>query len=176
MTKEINLQALKRNIPYQWRVQSFSKNYPTAQCVAYIDARDVMDILDEVVGQENWQCDYKEVKGNMYSGIGIYLNGQWIWKWDCGTESNTEAEKGEASDSFKRSAVKWGVGRFLYDMPIQYLKTDKKKEGNNFPNLIDESGQKIRDLTEYLNNKLIKKRGNYSSGQKLADEALEALK
>jgi len=88
--------------------------------LAYIDARQVMDRLDEVVGAEFWQSDFKEVKGNIYAGIGIYLGSlnQWVWKWDVGTigTEDFEEEKTEASDSFKRAAVKWGIGRFLYDI------------------------------------------------------------
>jgi hypothetical protein len=146
-----DLEELKRVIPYKWRIQSFSKNYPTATCVAYIDARDVMSLLDEAVGPENWQSDYKEIKGNLYCGIAIKINNEWVWKWDCGTESNTESEKGEASDAFKRGAVKWGVGRFLYDLPIQYVKTSEKKNNTNFPYPIDEFGNKIKNLTLFLN-------------------------
>jgi hypothetical protein len=145
------LKELKRVIPYKWRVQSFSKNYPTATCVAYIDARDVMDLLDEIVGPENWQSDYKDIKGNLYCGVAVRIEGEWVWKWDCGTESNTEKEKGEASDAFKRAAVKWGIGRFLYDLPIQYVKTSEKKDLNNSPFLINEYGEKIKDLTVFLN-------------------------
>jgi hypothetical protein len=146
-----NLKELKRVIPYKWRVQSFSKNYPTASCVAYIDARDVMELLDEAVGPDNWQSDYKEIKGNLYCGVGIKMADQWVWKWDCGTESNAEPEKGEASDAFKRAAVKWGIGRFLYDLPIQYVKTNEKKNNTNFPYPIDEFGNKIKNLTLFLN-------------------------
>ena len=64
----------------------------------YKDARCDMNILDETLGAENWQRDHKEVKGNLYCGVGVWdkEKSQWIWKWDCGVESNTEKEKGEA--------------------------------------------------------------------------------
>lgn len=151
----MNLEGLKQFIPnYKWRVQSFSKNYPAATCVAYVDARDVMELLDEIVGPENWQSDYKELKGNLYAGVGIKVEGEWVWKWDCGTESTTEKEKGEASDAFKRAAVKWGVGRFLYDLPIQYVKANDKKTGDNWPYVIDDQGLKVKDLTTYINGKI----------------------
>lgn len=127
MEKTIDLNLLKQPLEYKWREQSIK--FGTATCVAYIDARDVMDLLDRVCGPENWQSDYKDVKGNLFGGVGIKINGEWIWKWDCGSESNTEAEKGEASDSFKRAAVKWGVGRFLYDLGIVKLKVAKDKNG-----------------------------------------------
>lgn len=147
----MNLKDLKKVIPCQWRVQSFSKNKPMAQCVAYIDARQVMDLLDEVCGAESWQSDFKEVKGNVYAGIGILVGDKWVWKWDCGTESQTEKEKGEASDSFKRAAVKWGIGRFLYDLDIKYVKSNEIKTGTNYPYVIDDKGERVYNLTEYIN-------------------------
>lgn len=84
----------------------------------YQDARVFMDILDETVGNERWQKEYYEVKGNVYCRIGIKTDiGEWVWKSDCGTESNMDAEKGEASDAGKRAAVAWGIGRELYSCP-----------------------------------------------------------
>ena len=66
----------------------------------YKDARVDMNILDETVGPMNWDRDHKELKGNIYAGIGIWNEKQnrMIWKWDAGKESFSEAEKGEASD------------------------------------------------------------------------------
>lgn len=92
----------------------------------YKDARCDQNILDETVGEMNWQRDHKEVKGNLYAGVGIYDNEkkQWVWKWDCGTESYTEKEKGEASDSFKRACFNWGIGRELYTAPFMFIKAD----------------------------------------------------
>lgn len=152
----MSLENLKKEIPFKWRVQSCSKSKAVATCVAYIDARDAMDILDEVCGAENWQSDFKEIKGNLYAGVGIRLKDslEWAWKWDCGTESNTEKEKGESSDAFKRACVKWGVGRFLYEIPIQYVTTNEKKSGSNNPYPIDDKGGRIWDLTQHINNKL----------------------
>jgi hypothetical protein len=126
----MNLEDLKKEIPFKWRVQS--ANQYGASCVAYIDARDVQDLLDEVCGSQNWQCKYSEQKGNLFCSIGIFIStggGQvtkWVWKEDCGTESNVEKQKGEASDAFKRAAVMWGVGRFLYSKDIVRLPTREK--------------------------------------------------
>jgi len=82
----------------------------------YKDARCDMNILDETFGFDGWQRDHKQVKDNMFCGIGVFSDRlkEWIWKWDCGTESNTEKEKGEASDSFKRACFNLGIGRELY--------------------------------------------------------------
>lgn len=167
----MKLEDLKKEISYQWRVQSFSKNKPAAQCVAYIDSRDVQKILDEVSGPENWQDDYKEAAGMLFAGIGIKVNDEWIWKWDTGSESNIEKEKGHVSDSFKRAAVKWGVGRFLYDLDIKWVKADAVKTQTNFPNVIDDNGNKVWDLTEYINglsNSPRKTTDNIASGNSAA--------
>lgn len=95
-----------------------TKNKGRATLLLYQDARVFMDILDETVGNENWQKEYYEVKGNVYCRIGIRNQfGEWVWKSDCGSESNVDAEKGEASDSAKRAAVCWGIGRELYQTP-----------------------------------------------------------
>lgn len=71
-----------------------------------------------------WTNDYKVIDGVLFGGIGIYDEDleQFIWKWDCGVESNTEAEKGRASDAFKRAGFKWGIGRELYSSPFIYIK------------------------------------------------------
>lgn len=93
----------------------------------YKNARCDMNVLDECVGPMNWQRDHKEIKGNMYSGLSIWdeEKEQWITKWDCGTESYTEGEKGEASDSFKRAGFNWGIGRELYTAPFVWFGKDK---------------------------------------------------
>lgn len=103
------------------RVSTFNENYLTI--LLYKDARVDQSILDETVKPENWQRDHKELKNNIYCGISIWDNEkqQWITKWDCGKESFTEAEKGEASDSFKRAGFNWGIGRELYTAPTIYI-------------------------------------------------------
>lgn len=149
---EIKLEGLRVKIPYQWRVQSFSKNKPQCSCVAYIDARDVMNLLDLVCSPANWQDDYRVINGQLFAGIGIRVGGEWVWKWDTGTESQTEKEKGIVSDSFKRAAVKWGIGRFLYDLDIVYLAANEVKTQNNYPYPVDQHGKRIYDLTTHINN------------------------
>jgi hypothetical protein len=147
----MKLEDLKKPIECKWRVQSFSKNKPSAQCVAYIDARQVSDLLDEVVGQSNWQVDYKEANGLLLAGIGILIDGNWVWKWDTGSESNIEKDKGHVSDAFKRAAVQWGIGRFLYAMDIQYLDANEVKTANNFPYVVDKQGKRVWNIIEHIN-------------------------
>lgn len=145
------LPKLQKPMTFKWRVQSFSKQKPQATCVAYIDARDVMDRLDNCC-TNGWERLHSEFKGHLYCGISIVMpDGSKLTRWDCGVESNTDAEKGEASDSFKRAAVNWGIGRFLYDMGMQYVAANEAKNGNNYPYCIDASGKKIYDLTKHIN-------------------------
>lgn len=144
-------EKLQKEMPIKWRIQSYSQNKPSCSCVAYIDSRDVQARLDEVFGADGWSDDYKVINGRLFCGI--TAKGQ--TKWDCGTESNMDKEKGEASDAFKRAAVKWGVGRFLYSLEIKYLKTNeplKKINGKavNSPYPIDDYGQRIWDITKRI--------------------------
>ena len=104
----------------------------------YKDARVDMDILDETVGPNGWQRDHKEIKGNVYCGVGIFDPGlerlktgdPWSWKWDAGAESFTEKEKGEASDAFKRACVNWGIGRELYSAPFIWIKAETYQDNS----------------------------------------------
>jgi hypothetical protein len=91
----------------------------------YKDARVDMSILDETVGPENWQRRHYECKGNLFCSVGIREGTEWIWKDDAGAESNTEKEKGESSDSFKRACVNWGIGRELYTSPFIWVSAEK---------------------------------------------------
>ena len=87
--------------------------------LVYKDARVDMRILDKVFGPLNWQRHHKEINGRLYCTISVWddEHARWIEKEDVGTESNTEAVKGESSDSFKRAGFCWGIGRELYDAP-----------------------------------------------------------
>jgi hypothetical protein len=81
----------------------------------YVDARYVMDKLDHL-GPENWQDQFVDrTDGSVRCGIGLLIGGDWVWKWDVGTVSDIEPEKGSYSEAFKRAGVKWGIGRDLYD-------------------------------------------------------------
>ena len=105
------------------RIGTVSKDGSGATFLIYKDARVDMRLLDEFVGPMNWQRRHYEQKGNLYCSVGIYNEErkEWVWKDDCGTESQTEAEKGEASDSFKRACFNWGIGRELYTAPRIFI-------------------------------------------------------
>lgn len=112
------------------RVQSVKQN--GLVLLLYKNARVDMNILDETVGAANWEREHYECKGNLFCRVGININyedntapSNFIYKSDCGTESNTEAQKGEASDSFKRACFNWGIGRELYTSPFIWIPADK---------------------------------------------------
>ena len=96
------------------------------QLLLYKTARTDSALLDEVY-PDQWQCDFKALDGKMYGGIGIKIGDEWLWRWDCGSESNMEAEKGEASDAFKRAGFKWGIGTELYSSPFIWVPADRCK-------------------------------------------------
>ena len=81
----------------------------------YITARYVMERLDEVVGPEFWQSKHTMVGDKVQCSIGLKIDGEWVWKSDGAGETDIEGQKGSFSDSFKRAAVSWGIGRDLYD-------------------------------------------------------------
>ena len=87
----------------------------------YKDARCDMNILDETVGAFNWQRSHIRDNANCIVSIYDEDKKQWVSKEDTGTESNTEKEKGLASDSFKRACFNWGIGRELYTAPFIWI-------------------------------------------------------
>lgn len=91
------------------------------QLLLYKDARCDMRLLDEAVDPEGWQCEYRRIGETLYCRVGIRCVDGWVWKEDCGSPSNMEADKGEASDAFKRACVRWGAGRELYTAPFIWV-------------------------------------------------------
>lgn len=96
-----------------------------ASLLLYKDARCDMNILDETVGPLNWMRHHSRDNANCTVSIWDDQKQMWISKEDTGTESNTEAEKGLASDSFKRACFNWGIGRELYTAPFIWIPADK---------------------------------------------------
>lgn len=105
-----------------FRVGPTSQDKKKGMALAYIDARDVMRRLDEVCGPENWQDEYPWSDGKrVVCRLGIRIGDEWIWKTDGAGDTDMEGEKGALSDAFKRSAVKWGIGRYLYDTEAPWV-------------------------------------------------------
>lgn len=109
---------LKKPFPVEklsWRVGQKNKDKTKANMLVYIDARDVMDRLDEVCGQDGWSDQYENIGGRMVCTISIKTENGWVSKTDGAGDTDIEGEKGGLSDAFKRAAVKWGIGRYLYN-------------------------------------------------------------
>lgn len=120
-----------------WRVQGqpYERNGTFfALALAYIDARDVMDRLDEVCGPANWQTEYTETAaGRVICRLGIRLDGEWVWKSDGAGGTAVEAEKGGVSDALKRAAVAWGIGRYLYRLDAPWVPCEvNQKNGKTY--------------------------------------------
>lgn len=132
-TNNIDLEKLKAPFPPErisWRVGATLKDKTKGIPFAYIDARDVMDRLDGVCGPEGWQNKYSHANGKTVCDIGIICKGEWVWKADGSGDSDVEAEKGALSDAFKRAAVRWGIGRYLYDIHANWVAIEPK--GNSY--------------------------------------------
>ena len=110
-----------------WRIGSMKKDKTAGMALAYIDARVVMDRLDDVCGPDGWQCRYSHTATKTVCDIAIKCGDDWLWKADGAGDSDIEAEKGALSDAFKRAAVRWGVGRYLYELPSPWVEVDEWK-------------------------------------------------
>lgn len=112
-----------------WRVGSTNGDKTKGMALAYIDARDAQDRLNAVCGPFGWQCRH-EVSGDKrvtcHVGIRDPATGDWVWKSDGAGETDYEGEKGSYSDSFKRACVKWGIGRYLYEMDSPWVAVEQK--------------------------------------------------
>lgn len=110
-----------------------------AQLLLYKDSRCDKRILDETFGIFGWENRYEEIKGNLFCTISIYDDEkqQWIDKCDCGTESFSEKEKGEASDAFKRAGFNVGIGRELYTRIFYFASVPTKKNDKGKYDLVN---------------------------------------
>lgn len=105
-----------------WRVGSTNGEKTKGMALAYLDARDVMDRLDLVCGPAGWQRHHPHVGATTTCEISIWVEGRgWVVKSDGAGDTQVEAEKGSLSDAFKRAAVNWGVGRYLYSLPSPWV-------------------------------------------------------
>lgn len=147
------VKRLAKPLPYKWRIQSFNKDKTKAICTAFINARDVQDVLDREC-DHGWQVSYFKDRDCVESTIVIRdEHGREHRRSDYGTrvcEDKTDrlyeqSYKSASSDAFKRAAVAWGVGRFLYSIKPVVVNVDQYK------NPIDQSGNRIFDLTNHIN-------------------------
>ena len=152
-----------------WRPGSTNKDKTKARALAYLDARDVMQRLDEVCGPGNWQSRYVPMpNGTTCCEIGIHSEREWIWKANGAGNTDIEGEKGGYSDAFKRAAVLWGIGRYLYSLDSPWVRINQWKqiEEDELPRLralLERNG--APKITAYA----ARKNGEW-------DEAMNALK
>ena len=156
----MNFRALKAS-EIDCRIQSIGQNKTGAvgtTILLYKDARVDMNILDESVGAMNWQREHSVVNGNLYCTISIWdeVKEQWISKSDVGKESNTEKEKGQASDSFKRTGFNWGIGRELYSAPFVYIQLDKSEYIERNGKLTSNAKFKVKDISYDENRNIVR--------------------
>lgn len=122
----MDLIKLKEYFPesdIEWRVGQGGQNAkgPWIICLAYVTNRAIMDRLDRVAGVGNWKNEYRPWRGNsQLCGISIKIDNEWVTKWDGADDTAIEGTKGGLSDSMKRAAVQWGIGRYLYKLPVTF--------------------------------------------------------
>lgn len=129
--KEIDdalLLQLKNPFPpekVKYRIGATNSDKSMAIALAYIDSRDVQKRLDEVVGISNWRSRMERFDGGFVCTIDIKINGEWVSRSDAAGDTHVEPVKGGASDALKRAAAQWGIGRYLYYLPNQWVRTKK---------------------------------------------------
>ena len=117
-----------------WRIGATNKDKTKGIPLAYIDARDVMNRFDEVF-EMNWQCKYSHASTKTVCEISVLIDGVWITRAGGAGDTDIEAEKGALSDAFKRAAVLFGIGRYLYDLPNEWIEIDEYKKFKRKPSL-----------------------------------------
>lgn len=136
----------------EWRVQKagIRDEKPWAMILVYITNRAIQDRLDDVIGSENWQNQYIELSGGGFlCGISIRIGDEWLTKWDGSDQTEFEAVKGGISGAMKRAGVPWGIGRYLYNMPICWA------------NFYDGKGALLTKHNSKYNVEIPKKSNNY---------------
>lgn len=107
-----------------WRLGALSSDKKKGIALAYIDARDVQDRLNQVCGP-HWQCEHiPSGERKVTCRIGIKIGDEWIWRSNGAGDTDIEGEKGSYSDSFKRAAVLFGIGRYLYDVASPWVELE----------------------------------------------------
>ncbi len=115
----------------EWRLQKVIEARELGIAVPYVTNRAIMGRLDDVVGAENWYNEFKPWHGAggkeaQLCGISIRYGDGFITKWDGAENSDIEPVKGGLSDSMKRAAVQWGIGRVLYNMDVVFVEVEKR--------------------------------------------------
>ena len=117
----------------EWKVQTTAQDKTRGMAVAYIDSRAIQKRLDEVIGTFNWQNIYSPWQDkSQICGISIYNDErkEWVTKFDGAENTDYEPIKGGLSDAFKRAAILWGIGRYLYE--LQGFWVDIEQRGKSY--------------------------------------------
>ena len=123
-------------IEIEWRVGAKNKEKTKGIALAYLTARAAMDRLDKVVGPDKWHDEFREWKSAQLCGVSILTDGGWVTKWDGAADTEVSEGgkldldtniKGGLSASFKRACVKWGIGRYLYSLPNEWVALKDEK-------------------------------------------------
>lgn len=109
-----------------WRVGSTNADKSKGMALAFVDTRVVMDRLDTVVGPAGWQDSYMIAEGKTVCNLAIKCGDEWVWKADGAGDTDFEAAKGALSDAFKRAAVRWGIGRYLYNLASPWVPIESR--------------------------------------------------
>jgi hypothetical protein len=125
-----------------WRIGRMGAD-GKGMALAYIDARDVMERLDQAVGPANWQDRYEFAGPRTVCYLSIRIDGEWITKADGAGDSDVEAEKGAISDALKRAGVKWGIARYLYTIPSPWVEVKNRQ-------IVKEEYDKLENLLEQV--------------------------
>lgn len=125
------LRAYFRSDEIEWKPIAISKKTSKALAAAYVTNRAVMDRLDRVCGPENWKNEFAPGPGGgVICGLSIRIptadgSGEWVTKWDGAENTDIEGVKGGLTGAMRRAAVQWGIGRYLYDLPNQWVPVDE---------------------------------------------------
>lgn len=127
----------------EWKPIATSKRTGKGLAAAYVTNRAIMDRLDEVCGPENWKNTFKTgPDGGVICGLSIRVpreeGFEWITKWDGAENTSIEPVKGGLSSSMRRAAVQWGIGRYLYRMPSQWIPVDERGRFKKTPRIPSE--------------------------------------
>lgn len=122
-----------------WKPIAVSKKTGKALAAAYVTNRAIMDRLDEVCGPENWKNEYKSgPAGGIICGLSVRVGDDWVTKWDGAENTDVEAVKGGLSTSMRRAAVQWGIGRYMYRLPNQWVPVDQHGRFSQKPKIPSE--------------------------------------
>ena len=144
--KNIDFRTLRAD-EIEVRPQSIKNGKATM--LLYIDSRAVVSLLNETVGNMNWQSEFYQVGEQIIGKIGIYDEDKdiWVWKSDVGSESNVEAEKGKISDTYKRVLSRFGVQE-LYSAPR--ITIDDDGYGNSGYKVLEINYDTNRNITHLV--------------------------